>query len=183
MNLRFSVPPTVSMWDAETVSGWFVRVWFSPWSMEEEVWWWLFKIQNSGHTEPAWLPRHSAATCHPMWFVLSGTIIGFSTGQRPKKLLQATKWLFNQEGEWWSAASDDLAPRSPDPNPAEMVWEELDHRVKEKQPASAQHLWELLQDCWKTVPGDDLTRTSRVIIKANGGYSEESKISNMFWFL
>jgi hypothetical protein len=30
-----------------------------------------------------------------------------------------------------------------------MVWDEKDQSVKEKQPTSAQHMWELLQDCWK----------------------------------
>ena len=39
------------------------------------------------------------------------------------------------------------------PNPIEMVWDELNHRVKEKQPTSAQHMWEL-QDCWKSIPGE-----------------------------
>ena len=43
-------------------------------------------------------------------------------------------------------------PQSPDLNPIEMVWDELDHRVKEKQPTSAQHMWELLQDFWKSIP-------------------------------
>ena len=43
-------------------------------------------------------------------------------------------------------------PQSPDLNPIEMVWDELDRRVKEKQPTSAQHVWELLQDCWKFIP-------------------------------
>ena len=43
-------------------------------------------------------------------------------------------------------------PQSPDLNPIEMVWDELDHRVKGKQPTNAQHMWELLQDCWKTIP-------------------------------
>uniref|UniRef100_A0A4W5JX29 Tc1-like transposase DDE domain-containing protein n=1 Tax=Hucho hucho TaxID=62062 RepID=A0A4W5JX29_9TELE len=38
-------------------------------------------------------------------------------------------------------------PQSPNLNPIEMVWDELDRRVKEKQPTSAQHMWELLQDC------------------------------------
>ena len=41
-------------------------------------------------------------------------------------------------------------PHSPDLNPIEMVWDELDRRVKEKQPTSAQHMWEHLEDCWKT---------------------------------
>ena len=40
-------------------------------------------------------------------------------------------------------------PQSPDLNPIEMVWYELDRRVKEKQPTSAQHMCQLLQDCWK----------------------------------
>jgi transposase len=35
-------------------------------------------------------------------------------------------------------------------NPIETVWDELD-RVKEKQPTSNQHMWELLQ---KSIPGE-----------------------------
>jgi transposase len=44
-------------------------------------------------------------------------------------------------------------PQLPDLNPIEMVWDELDRRGKEKQPTSAQHMWELLQNCWKNIPG------------------------------
>jgi transposase len=43
-------------------------------------------------------------------------------------------------------------PQSPDLNPIEMVWDELDRRVKEKQPRSSQYMWEFLQDCWKSIP-------------------------------
>ena len=43
------------------------------------------------------------------------------------------------------------SPQSPDLNLIEMVWDELDCRVKEK-PTSAQHMWELLQYCWKSIP-------------------------------
>jgi hypothetical protein len=39
-------------------------------------------------------------------------------------------------------------------NTIEMVWDELDSRLKEKQSTSAQHMWELLQDCWKSIPGE-----------------------------
>ena len=48
---------------------------------------------------------------------------------------------------------------------------------------SPQHMWELLQDCWKSIPGDYLMklvermpRVCKAVIKANGGYFEESKI-------
>ena len=45
-------------------------------------------------------------------------------------------------------------PQSPDLNPIEMVWNELDSRVKEKQPTSSQNRWKLLQNCWKSFPGE-----------------------------
>jgi hypothetical protein len=43
-------------------------------------------------------------------------------------------------------------PQSPALNPIEMVLDELDYKVKEKQPTSAPHMWELLQDYWKSIP-------------------------------
>ncbi|XP_069612683.1 transcriptional adapter 2-alpha isoform X4 [Ranitomeya imitator] len=75
------------------------------------------------------------------------------------------------------------SPQSPDLNPIEMVWGELDRRVKAKGPTSAKHLWELLQDCWKTIPGDYLLklikrmpRVCKAVIKAKDGYFEEPRI-------
>ena len=44
------------------------------------------------------------------------------------------------------------------PDPVEMVWVELDRRAMEKQPTSAQQMWELLQDCRKRRPSDDLMK-------------------------
>ncbi|XP_073531794.1 mRNA-capping enzyme isoform X3 [Phyllobates terribilis] len=74
-------------------------------------------------------------------------------------------------------------PQSPYLNPIEMVWCELDRRVKAKGPTSAKHLWELLQDCWKTISGDYLLklikkmpRVCKAVIKAKGGYFEETRI-------
>uniref|UniRef100_A0A8C7WU98 Tc1-like transposase DDE domain-containing protein n=1 Tax=Oryzias sinensis TaxID=183150 RepID=A0A8C7WU98_9TELE len=59
-------------------------------------------------------------------------------------------------------------PQSPDLNPIQMVWNELDRRVKAKGPTSAKHLWELLQDCWKTISGHYLLklikRMSRAVV-------------------
>ena len=49
-------------------------------------------------------------------------------------------------------------PKSPDLNPVQMVWDEMDRRVKTKGPTSAQHLWELLQGCWKTISSGDLMK-------------------------
>ena len=43
-------------------------------------------------------------------------------------------------------------PQSTDLKPNEMVWDESDPRVQEKTQTSAQHMWEFLQDCWKSIP-------------------------------
>ena len=45
-------------------------------------------------------------------------------------------------------------PQSPDRDPIEIIWDESERRVNENQPTSTQHMWELLQDCWKSIPGE-----------------------------
>jgi transposase len=69
-------------------------------------------------------------------------------------------------------------PQPPDLNPIEMVWDELDRRVKEKQPTSAQHMWEILQDSRKIFQVKLFERMPRVCkaLKAKGGCFEESQI-------
>ena len=73
--------------------------------------------------------------------------------------------------------------QSPDLNPIELVWDELDRRVKAKQPTSTTHLWELLQECWEELSKqylisivERMLRVSSVVISAKGGYFYESKI-------
>ena len=78
-------------------------------------------------------------------------------------------------------------PQSPDLNPIEMVWDELDHRVKEKEPTSAQHLWELLRGVWKEFQVNLVERMPRVckaVIKTKGGYLKNLKYKiTLFWLL
>ena len=50
------------------------------------------------------------------------------------------------------SALDDLASTITWTQPNWDGLDELDRRVKEKQPTSAQHMWEFLQDCWKSIP-------------------------------
>lgn len=63
-----------------------------------------------------------------------------------------------------------------------MVWDELACGVREKQPTSAQHLRELFQDAWKTIPGADLMkltermpRACKAAIKAKGRCFEKNE--------
>jgi hypothetical protein len=61
-----------------------------------------------------------------------------------------------------------------------MVWDESD-RVKEKQPTSAQHMWELLQDCWKSMKlVERMPRVCKAVIKAKGGYLKNVKYKIYF---
>ena len=70
-------------------------------------------------------------------------------------------------------------PQSADLNPIEMVWDELNRRVKEKQPTSAQHT--VCGNSFKTVGKafliklvERMPRVCKAVIKAKGGYFEES---------
>jgi hypothetical protein len=74
-------------------------------------------------------------------------------------------------------------PQSPDLNPIELLWDELDRKVREMQPTSAKHLWECLQNAWESIPQSCLSkltermvRVCRAVITAKGGYFPESKI-------
>ena len=73
--------------------------------------------------------------------------------------------------------------QSPDLNPIERVWDELDRRVKAKQHTSATHLWELVQQCWEGLSkqylisiGERMPRVCLAVISAKGGYFDESKM-------
>jgi hypothetical protein len=122
-NFRFLVPTAV-------------HVWFPPWSMEEEVWW----------CEGAWLVTLSviylefkAHNMHGYHSILQRYAI--PSGLRyhlffNRTMTQSTPpgfgGLFDQEGEWWSAALDELSSTitRPQPNwdglgwaPHEADWE------------------------------------------------------------
>ena len=54
-------------------------------------------------------------------------------------------------------------PQSPDLNPIEMVWDDLDRGVKEKLPTIAQHMRELLKDVGKAFQVKRIEGMPRVI--------------------
>ena len=81
-------------------------------------------------------------------------------------------------------------PQPPDLNPIEMVWDELDRRVKE----ISQKVFSICGNSYKTVGKaflmklvERMPRVYKAVIKAKGGYFEESQIYfdlfNTFWLL
>ena len=49
-------------------------------------------------------------------------------------------------------------PRRPDLNIIEAVWDYLDRRKLEKQPTTAEELWDVLRDAWNNIPVDFLQK-------------------------
>ena len=49
-------------------------------------------------------------------------------------------------------------PRSPDLNIIETVWDYLDKKKLEKQPTTAEVLWDVLRDVWNNIPSNFLLK-------------------------
>ena len=73
--------------------------------------------------------------------------------------------------------------QSPDLNPIELLWEQLDRMVRKKCPSSQSNLWEVLQEAWGEISTDYLNKltarmpkVSNAVIAANGAFFDESKV-------
>lgn len=74
-------------------------------------------------------------------------------------------------------------PQSPDLSPIELLWEELDRKVKENMPNSVDGLWQCLLEAWGRITTETLdkltTRMPRIckaVIKAKGGHIDERAV-------
>ena len=73
--------------------------------------------------------------------------------------------------------------QSPDLNPIELLWEQLDRMVCKKCPSSQANLWEMLQEAWGEISSDYLNQLTarmpkfcKAVIAANGEFFDESKV-------
>lgn len=76
-------------------------------------------------------------------------------------------------------------PQSPDLNPIELLWDEVERRVRELRPTSELDLWEKLQQVWNNMDAatiDKLTNRMpalmKMVIKQEGGYFREKGVRN-----
>ena len=125
----------------------------------------LFTIQGTlnQHGNHFFLQRYAIPSCLRLLrqsFVFNRTMTkhtsslckGYLTKKESYGVLHQTTW----------------PPQSTALNPTEMVWDELDRRVKEKQPTNAQHMWELLQECWKSIPYAAGRENAKSVHQGNG---------------
>lgn len=75
-------------------------------------------------------------------------------------------------------------PQSPDVNPIELLWEEMDREVRDLKPTSQISMWNCLNEVWNNFPVQKLQklinrmpRICAAIIKANGSYFDEKKLA------
>lgn len=74
-------------------------------------------------------------------------------------------------------------PQSPDVNPIELLWDELDRQVKSMRPTSENSLFDSLQTAWNNIQVntlhklvDRMPRICEAIIKAGGGHFDEKTL-------
>lgn len=74
-------------------------------------------------------------------------------------------------------------PQSPDLNPIELLWEELDRQVRKECPTSSEKLWDILQNAWQRIPSSVLEklvlrmpRIVKSVLAAKGGFFDEKKV-------
>lgn len=74
-------------------------------------------------------------------------------------------------------------PQSPDINPIELLWDELDREVRKMQITSKKTLWECLNQAWIGLKPETLQKLvcrmpkiCAAIIKSKGGYFDEKKL-------
>lgn len=74
-------------------------------------------------------------------------------------------------------------PQSPDLNPIELLWDELDRKVRKLNPTSSDDLWKALQTSWNNIPKSVLEklikrmpRVVKNIVAVRGGFFDEKKV-------
>lgn len=114
---------------------------------------------------------------------LIGEKFNFQQDNDPKHTSHLCKKYLDNQEEKGTLIRMDHPPQSPDLNPIEILWDELDRRIRKMQPTNLTALWECLQTAWHQIEEETLTklmnrmpRVCQAVITAKGGYFEESRV-------
>lgn len=101
-------------------------------------------------------PKHTSKLCKE-----------YLASLEKKKTLKVMKW----------------PPQSPDLNPIELLWEELDRAVRKTRSTSASNLWNILKEEWTKIKSTTLDklvermpRLCQAVIKSKGHHFDEKKV-------
>lgn len=119
----------------------------------------------------------------PSGLRLLGQTFVFQQDNDPKHTSKLCKdYLRHLEAEG-SIKVMEWPPQSPDLNPIELLWEELDREVRKSPPTSQADMWKKLQEAWFRIPPDILAkliarmpRLCAAVIKNKGGHIDESTV-------
>jgi transposase len=74
-------------------------------------------------------------------------------------------------------------PQSPDLNPIELLWEELDSNVRSRCPSSQEIMWNALNEIWNTISQETIDKLIarmpklvKAVIKCKGEFYDEKSI-------
>jgi len=107
----------------------------------------------------------------------------FQQDNDPKHTSKICKEYLRQVEDEGIAKVMKWPPQSPDLNPIELLWDEVDREVRKAAPTSSSHMWITLQEAWSRITQESLEkllkrmpRLCAAIIKNKGTHVDERKI-------
>jgi len=114
---------------------------------------------------------------------ITGCGFVFQQDNDPKHTLKLCRNYINNKERQKELKYMNWLPQSPDLNPIELLWDELDRNVRKMRPMNQNQLWEFLQVFWTEISTltlkkliERMPRICTTVLRAKGGYFEESKI-------
>lgn len=101
----------------------------------------------------------------------------------PKHTAKLCQTYLNEKQEDGTLTIMDWPPQSPDLNPIELLWDELDRLIRKKCPSSQEQLWRILEYEWNSLESykllnliNRMPRIVKAVLKAKGGFFDEKQI-------
>lgn len=132
---------------------------------------------------------HSILSHHaiPSGLRLGGPNFTFQEDNDPKHSSKLCRNYLAKKQEEGVLRRLEWPSQSPDLNPIELVWEEMDRRILKAKPTSEAHLLEIVHGVWDNLDYDTLKtlverlpRLINAVIEAEGGYFDEKYAPRKF---